>query len=368
MSAPMIRVDARVPGRDVQVEAVLRAGVTTAVLGPNGAGKSTLLGLIAGTVRGTGTVRLGERELTRVALHERRVTHLAQDPTVFEHLSVLGNAMYGPRSRGVARAAARERAGELLASVGLDGFEGRRASRLSGGQAQRLALARALATDPDAVLFDEPFSALDVTARAELRSLIARLLVGRTTVLVTHDLLDVLALADDVLVLEDGRVAQHGPRAEVLERPRARFLAQLLGATLTAGVVDGECVRTDGGLLLPFGEWGRADGRRDGAVPSGTRVHVLVDPSAVTLEDRAAGAAARIDADGAALLHAQVEALDRVGADLLVRCAELSARIPLQYAGSDGVSGFEPGVVVALRVPAEAVRIYPEERELEPAP
>lgn len=364
----LLEIDARCPLRDVELRAVLRPGRTTAVIGPNGAGKSTLLGMVAGTVGAEGRVRLGERDLAGIPLHRRRVTHLAQDPVVFEHLSVLGNAAYGLRSQGVPRRAAEARARELLTRVGLDGLERRRASRLSGGQAQRLALVRALATDPDAVLLDEPFSALDVAARGELRELVARLLAGRTALMVTHDLLDVLALADDVLVLEQGRVRQLGERQEVLERPRSAFLARLLGASLTDGVATArgpraegmravgmrvQGVRTRGGLDLPA--------RAVDECAPGERVHVLLDPARIALvpeEEMRTGDDAVIDA--------QIASLDRLGADLLVRCGELCARVPLREA--DAVGSLRPGAAVRLRVPSDAVRIYPVDRGDHPAP
>lgn len=310
-------VDITVPERHVAVHTRLRAGRITAVLGPNGAGKSTMLGAISGAVPAAGSVRIDGEEILHRRMHARGVTHLSQDPTLFTHLSVMANVAYGLRARGVSARESRARGRELLDAVGLGGLEKRSAGELSGGQGQRLALARALATDPHLLLLDEPFAALDVASRARLRSLVRRMLTGRTALLVTHDLLDVLSLADDVLVLENGRVVQYGACEEVLAQPRTAFLAQLTGKVLARGRIDKDAgsgdaawVVTDGGLRLPVPESAsvsREDGLRSttshrgqgresecrnaaservGDAPSSPdqeRVLVLIDPAQVRL-------------------------------------------------------------------------------------
>lgn len=338
--APEVTVDLAVPARGVAITARLRPGRTTAVLGPNGAGKSTLLAAIAGTVPAQGTVIIGGRDLQGVALHRRGVTHLGQNPAVFGHLSVLANAAYGPRAAGVPRARAEARGRELLGMVGLQDLAGRRARELSGGQAQRLAIARALASDPQLMLLDEPFAALDVTGRARLRALVQRLLVGRTVLLVTHDLVDVLALADDLLVLEDGRVLQHGPREEILEQPRSAFLAELTGRVLLHGRVAGGRLHTVGGLDLPVAAEG----------PTGER-HVLLDLRRVRLT---------VDGPGFDL---PVRAVDPVGAQLLVRLGEIAAIVAPATARALDV--FAPGARVRAEVPPQALHVYagPDERD-----
>ncbi|MFN2494557.1 MAG: ATP-binding cassette domain-containing protein, partial [Pseudonocardiaceae bacterium] len=184
-------------------------GEVLAVLGPNGSGKSTLLGVLAGTLRpDRGLVRLGGRVLTdtehRVALppHQRRVGLLAQSPLLFPHLSVLDNVAFGPRCAGARRASARVTARRALSDVDAVQFADRKPGRLSGGQAQRVALARALAAEPDLLLLDEPLSAVDVDLAPQLRALLRGLLVDRLAVLVTHQVLDALVLADRVVVLD----------------------------------------------------------------------------------------------------------------------------------------------------------------------
>lgn len=310
-------VDITIPKRHVAVHTRLRTGRITAVLGPNGAGKSTMLGAISGAVPAAGRIRIDGDEILHRPMHARGVTHLSQDPTLFTHLSVMANVAYGVRARGMSARESRVHGRELLDAVGLGGLEKRSARELSGGQGQRLALARALATDPHVLLLDEPFAALDVASRTRLRSLVRRMLTGRTALLVTHDLLDVLSLADDVLVLENGRVAQYGACEEVLAQPRTAFLAQLTGKVLARGRIDkgagsGDAawVVTDGGLRLPVPESAsasRSDGLRStmphhgqgcesecphdasehvGDAPSSPvqeRVLVLIDPAQVRL-------------------------------------------------------------------------------------
>ncbi|MEL4358569.1 ATP-binding cassette domain-containing protein, partial [Luteococcus sp. H101] len=239
-AAPGMRIDVRVPARDVRVDLTIPAGRTTALVGPNGAGKSTLVQLVAGQLRpGAGRVEIDGRLVSGEGLHlpthRRPIALLQQRPLLFGHLDVLGNVAFGPRARGASRRAARQRAWAELEAVGAEQFAGRRPASLSGGQAQRVALARALATDPSVLLLDEPFAALDVAAAAAMRRVLARRLSGSvrpTTLLVTHDPLDLWALADHLVCLEAGRVAAEGPVAEVLGRPSTGFLAELSGTNL----------------------------------------------------------------------------------------------------------------------------------------
>jgi len=234
------------------------AGEVLAVLGPNGSGKSTLLDVLAGLLRpDTGVVVAGGRTLVddRVNLppYRRNVGLLAQDPLLFPHLSVLANVAFGPRSRGSGRRRAEEVAGAWLSEVDAAGFANRKPGALSGGQAQRVALARALATEPSLMLLDEPFAALDVDAAPALRGLVRRVLRDRdrqATVLVTHDPLDALVLADRVLVLSDGRIVEQGPTRAVLAQPRTAFTARIAGLDLVPGVACAEGLRVADGSVV----------------------------------------------------------------------------------------------------------------------
>ncbi|BBX22746.1 molybdenum import ATP-binding protein ModC [Mycolicibacter terrae] len=276
-------------GLDVQVS--VAAGEVLAVLGPNGAGKSTVLHVIAGLLRpDAGMVQLGDRVLTdtgagvHVATQDRRVGLLLQDPLLFPHLSVAANVAFGPHSRRRFGRRRRNRAAAApwLRAVGAADLADRKPRRLSGGQAQRVAIARALAAEPDVLLLDEPLAGLDVAAAAAVRTVLRDVITTarRTTVLVTHDLLDVFGLADRVLVLESGRVAEIGGTAEVLAAPRSRFGARIAGFNLVAGVID-----SDGMLRTEWGDrWhgtagdGLAAGRPAVAVSTPQAVAVYREP------------------------------------------------------------------------------------------
>ena len=240
----------------VELDVRVADGEVLAVLGPNGAGKSTVLRVLAGLlppdagrVVVDGEVWDDVAEGAHLPPHRRRLGMVFQDHLLFPHLSVRDNVGFGLRTRGAGRADARRAADAWLARVELDGLGGRQPGQLSGGQAQRAALARALAPDPALLLLDEPLSALDartrLTVRAELRRHLAGF--GGSTVLVTHDPVDAMALADRVVVLEEGRVVQTGPPAEVARRPRTDYVARLVGLSLLAGTGSGTTVRLDGG-------------------------------------------------------------------------------------------------------------------------
>lgn len=251
----------------------------TAVLGPNGAGKSTLLRCIGGSLAvDRGSIRLGERVLdepprTFVPPAQRRVGIVHQDYLLFPHLSVLENVAFGVRAQGRSAVAARHAATELLERMDLAKHARSKPSALSGGQAQRVALARALANDPDALLLDEPLAALDATTRIEVRRELRRHLEGFAgpTVLVSHDPVDALALADDVAILEAGRLTQVGTMADVAAFPRSRYVADLIGTNLVTGVANGGTIETDRGFAVSIAE------PRQGAV------FATISPAAIAL-------------------------------------------------------------------------------------
>lgn len=240
---------------DAEVHA--RPGEVVAVLGRNGAGKSTLLAAVAGLVRpDRGRITLDSRVLTDTAAgvmlppHRRRIGYLAQQPLLFPHLSVLDNVAFGPLATGSGRRAARQLALRHLAEVDAAPLARQRPSRLSGGQAQRVALARALASNPQLLLLDEPLSAVDVDFAPALRSLLRSVLAGRLALVVTHQVIDALVLADQVVVLDGGRVVEQGPTRDVLTRPRSAFAARLAGLNLVPGTATTHGLRTTDGTEL----------------------------------------------------------------------------------------------------------------------
>ena len=356
--------------RDVVVDLEVEAGRTTALIGPNGSGKSTVCSVVAGLLDAeNGQVVLGGRVLDGpggfVRAGRRQVALLSQEPGVFTHMSVLGNVVFALRCQGVSRAEATRRARAELAAVGADHLASRPGGALSGGQAARVALARALATGPRLLVLDEPMAALDVTARQEMRRLVARRCAeeGLTLLLVTHDVLDLTALAEDVVVLDRGRVVEQGPTARILSAPRSDFVAHLTGTAVLTGVIDGDAEAP--GLRLPSGQvvHGRPrEGAADGHV--GEQVHrevlrpgapgvALVPPDAVALYRQAPHGSPRN------VLTARVTGLERSGALVSVRLEleegqRLSAAVT---AGAVAELGITEGREVCCVIKAVQVRI-----------
>lgn len=252
------------------------SGELLAVIGPSGSGKSTLLKLIAGLNEGyEGRIVLNGKNLADVPVHRRGIGMVFQHYALFPHLDVRGNIAYGLRLRKVDAARQRRRVDELLEITGLTAWADRPVSSLSGGQQQRVALARALAIDPEALLLDEPLAALDAAIRTHLRDQIRQIQqrFGATTLLVTHDQEEALAIADRVAIVEGGRVLQCATPRDLYERPVSCSVARFVGQStlLPARVVGADCVD------VGFAQWAVDTGRR--AV--GADVHVLVRPEHV---------------------------------------------------------------------------------------
>lgn len=341
-------VDVRVADRDVEVAFEVAAGETVAILGPNGAGKSTTLDVLGGLLRpDSGRVVLDGEELTGdgrwVAPHARRTALLAQDPLLFPHLSVLENVAFGPRSRGEGRAAARASAATWLAEVDATDLADRRPARLSGGQAQRVAVARALAADPRLLLLDEPMAALDIAVAPALRQLLRTVLADRTAVIVTHHVLDALLLADRVVVLEGGRVVEQGPAGVVLSRPRSAFAARFAGLNLIGGVATPDGVRRPDGSVLHGTP-------ADPAPAGGSEAVAVFRPSAVAVHREPPGGSPRN------VLAVRVDDLEPLGDVVRVRAGDLAADVTVAAVAELGLA---PGQEVSFVVKATEVDVYP---------
>ncbi|MFE2376881.1 ABC transporter permease [Streptomyces sp. NPDC059398] len=258
-------------------------GTTIAVVGPNGAGKTTLLRALLGlTPRAHAELRLGDTDVGPLPPHRRGVAWVPQDGALFPHLSALTNTAYGLRSRRVPRAEARRDAALWLERLGVGHLAARKPSQLSGGQAQRVALARALAARPRLLLLDEPLAALDQTTRAHVRHTLRTHLSGFAGVclIVTHDPVEAVSLADRVLVLDDGRTLQDAPPAEVTLHPRSPWVARMLGRNAWTGTASGDGLALTGGGQLVV-----ADG-----LAEGTGALAIIAPEAVSVHpDRPTG-------------------------------------------------------------------------------
>jgi len=227
----------------LEVDLAIEPGATAALLGPNGAGKSTTVEVLSGLLPlDEGRILLGDRVLDDVENgvfvppERRRVGVVFQHYLLFEHMSVLDNVAFGPVNAGRSRRDARHSAGEWIDALDLNDLSERRPGELSGGQAQRVALARTLASEPDLLLLDEPLAALDVTTRSQLRRVLADHLgdYSGPRLLITHDPTDAFLLADRIHILEDGRLTQSGTADDIRRRPATRYAAALAGTNLLA--------------------------------------------------------------------------------------------------------------------------------------
>jgi molybdate transport system ATP-binding protein len=256
----VVDAEVRRGGFTLAVSLAAAAGQVLGVLGPNGAGKSTLLSAVAGlTPISAGRITLAGQVMddadagTFVEAAGRPVGFVFQNYRLFPHLTVAENVAFSPRARGLGRRAARAAADHWLDRLGLTEFAGRKPDQLSGGQAQRVALARALAGQPALLLLDEPLSALDAGTRLDVQAELRRHLAdfAGPCLLVTHDPIEALVLADQLIVLEAGRIVQEGTPAQIARQPATEYVAKLVGLNLYTGQADGSQVKlTAGGAFV----------------------------------------------------------------------------------------------------------------------
>lgn len=348
-----LEVDVDLPERGVRLALSVAPGETCALIGPNGAGKSSVLEAVIGVLTpAAGRIQLDGRLLSgpgvRVPVHRRRVGWLAQRPLLFDHLNVRDNVAFGLVSTGHRRADARRRALDELELVGARELAERRPSQLSGGQAQRVGIARALAAEPDALLLDEPLAAIDVQGAAEIRQVLAQRLqaLRLPVLLVTHDLIDLWRLADRVVVLTEGRIVEQGSVAQVMRRPRNEFPASLGGRNLIAGVAAGpESLRADGLLV---------HGLPDAPLASGAATLALIEPAAIAVHRQHPEGSPRN------VWPAEVVEVEPRGDAARLLCTASGQPLTVDLtAAAVAELALVPGAAVWLSVKASQVLLYP---------
>jgi putative spermidine/putrescine transport system ATP-binding protein len=317
-------------------------GEAVVILGPSGCGKTTLLRIIAGLEAPdlAGRVFFNDVDVTKVPIEQRNVGMVFQSYALFPNMSVAENIGYGLKIRGIAKAQRAARVAELVKLTGIEGFEQRRITQLSGGQRQRVALARAVAVQPSVLLLDEPLTALDAALRERLRSELDRLLrtLGITTIYVTHDQAEAMALGDRIVVMRNGAIAQIGSPREIYFSPQSRFVAEFVGAAniLEANIESGE-------LKLPGGRI------RVGDVAPAGPVTAMVRPEAIGI----------VSPERAALCG-RVESVSFVG-DRQRLVVTGAADRPLVVSAANSID-VQAGEHVGLAIEPDVVRLLPGDK------
>lgn len=323
------------------VDLSIARGETVVLLGPSGCGKTTMLRTIAGLEQpdAGGRVLFNDVDVTGIPIEQRNVGMVFQSYALFPNMNVVENIGYGLKIRGIGRAERALRVAELVTLVGIEGLEHRRIDQLSGGQRQRVALARAVAARPSVLLLDEPLTALDAALRERLRGELDRLLrtLGITTVYVTHDQAEAMALGDRIVVMRNGAIAQIGTPREIYFTPASRFVAEFIGA---ANIVEADS--SPGRLSLPGGTLTIVDGAIAG------RMLAMIRPEAI-----------RIVAAQGASLKGRVDSVSFVGDRQRIVVSGIAAKtIFVDVPNSITVAA---GDDIGLAIDPSAIRLLPAE-------
>ncbi|MFK7762081.1 MAG: ABC transporter ATP-binding protein [Roseobacter sp.] len=327
-----------------RVDLTFKHGELTALLGPSGCGKTTLLRMVAGLEDLTkGQIMLGDVDLTDMPAHKRKFGMVFQNFALFPHLNVRENVCYALTIAGMPKAQAHAKAAELLDLVQLSAFADRRIGALSGGQRQRVAIARALAQEPEIFLLDEPMSALDANLReamqVELRLLQQRL--GITTIVVTHDQREAMTMADNIVVMSDGRVEQFGPPQDIYHKPQNAFVADFIGrANFFEGIVKNKGI-VAGGLSLEAGPLNFTEN---------APVKIAIRPEKVYLEETM---------PEGNRVPAKVTFVRDVGATRDIHLETPLGPVIVEYALGETRRTTRVGDRVEVHLPASALYVYP---------
>lgn len=326
--------------RDVSL--TINSGEFICLLGESGCGKTTLLRIIAGLeTHNNGTMQLNGADLTGVPCHKRNIGMVFQSLALFPHLNVGQNIAYGLRMRGATQQEKDDQCSRLLQMVGLPEFSSRKVQSLSGGQKQRVAIARALALEPQLFLMDEPFSALDAGLREHLQQEVKLLQqdLGITTIFVTHDQREAMALADRIVVLNNGQVEQTGTPTEIYQQPASSFVANFIGANnvLEVAVKAGRVFMADYNLGLASGMLSTIDG---------ACCTIAIRPEAITLDNASSGGSAGTGSYDE--LTGTITTRRTVGA-LIEHEIDIDSQLIKQTAFHNSAGDFNPGDQVRIR-------------------
>ncbi len=344
---------------DVSLE--IGDGELVTLLGPSGCGKTTTLRMVAGFEFPTsGSIFIGGKDIALVPPNKRGISMVFQSYALFPHLTIYENVAYGLRVQKLRKAEILERTAKVLDLMQLTSMAKRFPSQVSGGQQQRIALARAVVIEPKVLLFDEPLSNLDAKLREymrdELRKLQKRL--GITSLYVTHDQDEAMAISDRVVIMEGGRIRQAGTPRQIYEHPGSKFVANFMGKAnfipARFGGMEGEAARVE--------VWGREISLPRPGLPfaggaalpeSGEGLSLVVRPEAVKLSPAGEGS-------GAGLRRAAVERLTYFGGVALyeVKAGELTLIVESYNPQATGV--YEEGTEVDIHFDLDSVRILPE--------
>jgi ABC-type Fe3+/spermidine/putrescine transport system ATPase subunit len=335
-------------------------GEIVCLLGPSGCGKTTLLRIVAGLeVADEGQITFDGLPLVGVAVHRRGFGLMFQDFALFPHKDVRANVAFGLRMQDLPKSQIEQRVAEVLDLVGLSGYEQRRVYDLSGGEQQRVALARSLAPGPRLLMLDEPLGSLDRALREELLNELRAILkgVGVTVLYVTHDQQEAFALADRVLIMRRGRIVQRGSPQAVYHHPNSVWVARFLGLT---NLVPGQVVAHEPlKLETPLGQLSLAEQEQ---APIGTTVTLLIRPNAARLGDE------ELMGRSGLVLRGSVGACSFRGGHYRLTLQHPSGlELTFELKG-DMAALPEPGQPVTLELPPEAIDLLPDQRNLSPEP
>ncbi|MEX2201772.1 MAG: ABC transporter ATP-binding protein [Dongiaceae bacterium] len=342
------------------IDLSIRRGEFLVLLGPSGSGKTTILSILGGFTQPTeGTVMIEGKDVTQMPPAQRPTVTVFQDYALFPHMTVEGNVAFGLEMRGIGRAERHRLAEQALATVGLAGYGARRIHELSGGQRQRVALARAIVVEPAVLLLDEPLGALDLKIRQQMQDELVRLqkTLHATFVHVTHDQEEAMSIADNVVLVNGGKIEDYGPPERVYLRPATLFAATFMG---DSNILSGRVVSAGGGSLrvdTPIGQMALA-----GQAEPGSDVHISIRPEKIQVGPASIDrAASNTGHDGGAVLLGEGEVTELVFQGTHRRCrlkagpdggTELLARVPLDLdlaVGSRARLGTRVGDLVLLR-------------------